>query len=253
MAVFRTVVLAWHISCISRDMYKGAYIALTGAIPKQAEMDIIAHNLANVNTAGFKKDSVTFKEYLTTVVDTSIRDEIMTPGENYSVTTDFSSGPVVKSGNPLDLAIAGEGFFALEGNQYTRGGNFKISTDGFLVTQNNIKVLGSGGPISVEGGRIEILSSGEVFVDNASAGILKVVDFNDKSVLKRLDASTFSADKAGEASTSQVMQGYIESSNVEAIREMVKMMTVLREFESYQKIIRSFDEASDKVVNEMGR
>ncbi len=234
-------------------MYKGAYIALTGAAPKQTQMDLISHNIANANTAGFKKDRIAFKEYLTTAVNASVPDEPMTLGGNYYIATDFSSGPIIKTGNTLDLAIDGEGFFALEGNKYTRGGNFRISGDGFLVTQNNIKVLGSGGPISIEGEKIEILSNGEIFVNNESAGILKVVNFQDQSVLKRLDGSIFSSDKAGEASTSQVMQGHIEGSNVEAIREMVNMMTALREFESYQKIIRSFDEASSKVVNEMGR
>jgi flagellar basal-body rod protein FlgG len=234
-------------------MYKGAYIALTGATPKQTQMDLISHNIANVNTAGYKKDRIAFKEYLTTAVDASVPQEPMALGENYYVATDFSSGPIVKTGNPLDIAIDGEGFFALEGNKYTRGGNFRISADGFLVTQNNTKVLTDGGPISIEGEHIEILSTGEIFVNNESAGILKVVNFKDQSVLKRFEGSIFISDKAGEESTSHVMQGYIESSNVDAIREMVNMMTALREFESFQKIIRTFDEASSKVVNEMGR
>ena len=233
-------------------MYKGAYIALTGASPKQAQMDLISHNIANVNTAGYKKDRIAFKEYLTTTVDASVPQEPMALGENFYVATDFTSGPIVKTGNPLDIAIDGEGFFALEGNKYTRGGNFRISADGFLVTQNNTKVLTDGGPISIEGEHIEILSTGEIFVNNESAGILKVVNFKDQSVLKRLEGSIFNSDKAGEESTSQVMQGHIESSNVDAIREMVNMMTALREFESFQKIIRTFDEASSKVVNEMG-
>lgn len=233
-------------------MYKGAYIALAGASPKSTQLDMIAHNIANVSTVGYKQDRMAFKEYLSTAVGASAPDKAATAGGNYSIETDFSNGPVIKSGNPLDLAIDGDGFFALEGNRYTRGGNFKISSDGFLVTQNNLKVLGNGGPISIEGEKIEVILSGEVFIDNDAAGILKIVNFPDKSILQRLDASTFSADSAGEASTSQVIQGYIESSNVETIKEMVKMMTALREFEAYQKIIRAFDEASSKVINEMG-
>ena len=103
-------------------MYKGAYIALTGAAPKQAQMDLISHNIANVNTAGFKKDRIAFKEYLTTAVNASIPNEPMTLGENYHIATDFSSGPIVKTGNRLDVAIDGDGFFALElkGDDFAR-------------------------------------------------------------------------------------------------------------------------------------
>ncbi len=237
-------------------MYKGIYIALSGATLKQKHMDIFSQNIANVNTSGYKKERIAFKDYLIPVDNKSF----FTPdgrvmSEIAYVATDFSNGNLVATGNPLDLAIEGSGFFALEGKRYTRSGNFKVNTDGYLVTQRDIKVMGTGGPIQVQGRNIDINSSGEVFVDSVSAGTLKVVEFSDKGALKKLSNGVFITDETGEDAKrkSQVIQGYLETSNVEVVKEMVQMIMTLREFEAYQKVIRAFDEATAKVTNEMGK
>ncbi|MDH4028226.1 MAG: flagellar hook basal-body protein, partial [Nitrospirota bacterium] len=156
-------------------------------------------------------------------------------------------------GNPLDVAINGEGFFALEGNRYTRNGSFKVDGEGYLVTANDIRVLGSGGPVSLTGSSVEITSSGEITVDNSPVDKLQIVDFPDRSVLSKMDGSVFTAEEQGETVDSEVSQGYLESSNVDAVREMVEMLTSQREFEAYQKIIRLFDDASSRTINEMGK
>lgn len=235
-------------------MYKGIYIALSGAVLKQKYMDIFAQNVANASTPGYKKTRISFKDYMIPVDNKppSVTDGRAMVETSQSI-TDFSNGTLLSTGNPLDLALNGEGFFALENNRYTRNGNFKISSEGYLATQDDIKVLGSGGPITVQGRQIDVNESGEVFVDNVSVGALKIVDFQDKSKLGKLNDGVFATDAAGEEIKAAVSQGYLEASNVEAVKEIVQMITSLREFESYQKVIQAFDEASSKVTNEMGK
>lgn len=235
-------------------MYKGIYIALSGALLKQRNMDIHAQNMANATTTGYKKERMSFKDYLVPVDNRPAHaadGRVMTELSN--VVTDFSNGTIARTGNALDVAINGKGFFALEGNKYTRNGTFKITDDGYLATLDDVKVLGDGGPISLQGARVDINDSGEVFVDGVSAGILKIVDFPDKDVLLKLGGGVFTSKSDGEAVTTGVSQGYLEGSNVDAMREMVQMLTSFREFESYQKMIQSFDEASSKTINEMGK
>jgi len=235
-------------------MYKGIYIALSGAVLKQKHMDLFAQNIANVNTNGYKKERISFRDYLIPADNASgVVEDGRTMTQLSEQVTDFSNGPILSTSNPLDLALSGDGFFALENNRYTRNGNFKISNDGYLATQGNIKILGDGGPISIEGSRIEISSSGQVFADDISVGNIKVVDFEDRSKLKKMDEGLFYSEESGQELDANISQGYLESSNVEVIREMVQMVTSMREFESYQKMIHAFDEAASKTINEMGK
>ncbi|RJQ55752.1 MAG: flagellar hook-basal body protein [Nitrospiraceae bacterium] len=235
-------------------MYKGIYIALSGAVIKQRHLDIFAQNVANAATPGYKKERIAFKDYLIPVDNKPpLVEDGRTMTETSRVVTDFSSGTLMRTGNPLDLAINGEGFFALEGGRYTRNGNFKIDGEGYLTTQDNIKLLGSGGPISAQGRKIDVNAAGEVFIDDISAGALRIVDFAEKEKLQKLSGGAFAADEQGIEIKSTVSQGYLEASNVESMREIVQMLTSLREFEAYQKMIQTFDEASSKVANELGK
>lgn len=235
-------------------MYKGIYIALSGAIGKQQQMDMHAQNIANAATTGFKKEAVSFKNYLMKSANAPARvPDGRSMSEVSGIVTDFSKGTIKRTGNPLDLAINGEGFFALEDNMYTRSGNFEIDSEGYLVTHDGVKVLGDGGPITVQGEKIDITESGEVFIDDVSAGNISVLDFPDKSVLTKVSGTMFASESEGEETGAVISQGYLESSNVEVIKEMVHMLTSMREFESYQKIIHALDDATSKTNNELGR
>ena len=235
-------------------MYKGIYIALSGALLKQRHMDTFAHNMANANSNGFKKERISFKDYMIPVDNNAAQaDDGRSMSEVSTILTDFSNGGMTQTGNPLDLAINGEGFFALEGNKYTRNGSFKVSSDGYLATHDDVKVLGEGGPISINGNKIDIGSSGEVLVDDVSVGKLSIVNFTDKDVLQKQTGNIFTTETQGEDAGSAVSQGYLESSNVEVVREMVQMLTTVREFESYQKMIKAFDEAASQTINQMGK
>jgi flagellar basal-body rod protein FlgG len=114
-------------------------------------------------------------------------------------------------------------------------------------------VLGEGGPIQLQGNRIDILPSGDIIVDDLLADRLKIVDFPDKGVLKKLSGGLFTSEETGESVNAQVSQGFLETSNVNVIQEMVQMLASNREFESYQKMIHAFDEASSKTINELGK
>ncbi|GBD95541.1 MAG TPA: flagellar basal-body rod protein FlgF [Nitrospirae bacterium] len=235
-------------------MYKGIYIALSGAMLKSRHMDIFAQNIANANTTGYKKERISFRDYIIPVDNNpGSRPDGRVMTELSGIVTDFSEGSLIMTGNPLDLAINGEGFFTLEGDRYTRNGNFRISSDGYLVTQDGVKVLGDGGPIAVQGSNIDITPSGEIIVDDISVGRLKIAGFPDKGVLSKLSGGMFTAKKGGVRVDSGISQGFLEGSNLNVIREMVRMLKSLREFESYQKMIQVFDEAASKTINEMGR
>lgn len=235
-------------------MYKGIYIALSGAILKQKNMDTFAQNVANAATPGYKKERMSFKDYLIPVDN---KPPLVTDGRTMTeladVVTDFSPGSNIRTGNPLDLAINGAGFFALEDNKYTRSGNFKINDEGYLTTQDGTKVLGSGGPITAQGKKIDVNESGEVFVDDVAVGTIKIVDFEDKLKLRKISGGVFASEDPGEEVKPAINQGYLEASNVDAVKELVQMLTSLREFESYQKTINMFDEAASKVNNELGK
>jgi flagellar basal-body rod protein FlgF len=235
-------------------MYKGIYIALSGAVLKRSNMDIFAQNIANVNTPGYKKERISFKDYIIPVDNKmNLTEDGRVMADLSKSIIDFSSGTIMRTGNPLDLAINGEGFFALEEGRYTRNGNFMISSDGYLTTKDGVKVLGDGGPIAVQGSSIDISASGEVIVDEKPVGKMKIVNFPDTGALKKLSGGMFATDETGETVDSQISQGFLEQSNVNAIQEMVQMLATTREFESYQKLIQSFDEASSKAINELGK
>lgn len=232
-------------------MYKGIYIALSGAVLKHTQIEIISRNLANADTTGYKKELATFKDYLVSQSPLSGPDgRIMT--NIASVNIDFSSGTIFKTGNQLDIAIDGRGFIALEGNRYTKRGDMRRDVEGYLTAYNGVKVLGSKGPIKLPVGKVEINEEGDIFVNGSQVDTIRVLDFQNEDISKTGDG-TFFTNAAGIKSKSIVKQGHIEKSNVDVIKEMAYMIETMREFEAYQKVIQTFDEAASKVTNEMAR
>src|SRR3990172_10854022 len=136
-------------------MYKGIYIAASGAILKQAQLEVVSQNIANANTSGYKKDSLSFKDYLFQA-DAGAWADGRAMAEHSSSKTDMSNGPIIRTGNPLDIAVEGDGLIALEGDRYTRRGDLKKNSEGYLTTQSGTKVLGTGGPISLPSDSISI-------------------------------------------------------------------------------------------------
>ncbi len=230
-------------------------------IPRMKQQEIRANNIANASTPGFKKDSVFLKE-LDAVQRSTMptRSDWQTPMID-QVYTDYTQGSFSRTANSLDMAIEGNGFFVLESpegemQQYTRNGNFAVSTEGFLVNNEGLRVLGDGGPIEVGNGTVDISESGEVLVDGSAVGRVQIVDFPDKSALAKVGSSGFMVDESVEsepAAAFSIRQGYLEQANINVIKEMVGMIIALRHFESGAKALQSQDESLTTLFNQVGR
>jgi flagellar basal-body rod protein FlgF len=234
-------------------MDKLIYIALSGAMLKNSQMEVISQNLANAASVGYKKDKISFRDYLlpgnpeTDIPDGRAMSQLS------AIKTDFSEGNIIRTGNPLDIAIDGNGLIALEGGRYTRRGDLKRSNDGFLTTFNGVKVLGSSGPINLPNGNIQITNTGDILINGVQTNSIKIVEFPSTDNLKKMGEGIFSTQDSGVKSNALVKQTYLEASNVDVVREMVSMIDAMREFQTFQKAIQAFDEATDKVNNELGR
>ncbi len=232
-------------------MNKGIYIALSGAVLKNTQMEIISQNIANAASTGYKKDKVSFKDYIIPVMQEKADGRAMS--ELSAVKTDFSEGTMIKTGNTLDIAVDGKGFISLESGFYTRRGDLRKSSDGYLTAFNGFKVLGNAGPIRLPEGTVQINNNGDVLVNGLLIDTIKLTDFSSTDNLIRAGDSLFKTDEKGIKSNAFVRQAHLEASNVDVIREMVSMIETIREFETFQKAIRAFDEASEKINNELGR
>jgi len=249
-------------------MSGGIYMSAAGAMAYEKRMQVISNNLANINTSGFKKDKGRFQ-----IIDSpdSIKEDLekksISTGKQqpplwlqFETITDFSAGPMKHTGNPFDLALEGDGFFCIkteQGTQYTRNGNFSLDQDGMLVTMDGLPVLGEGGPINIEGDTFTVGVKGNISVDGNLVDTIKIVGFEKPDALEKTENSLFAiADKnevESKAENTGVSQGFIELSNVNAIRMMTEMIEVLRGYESYQKAIKTADEANAKAINDVGR
>ena len=214
----------------------------------------VSNNLANVDTAGFKGEDQTFWEMLFTTNSNQPR-----VGKAINEVTDMSEGSLMATGNPLDLAIAGKGFFKIqtpEGVRYSRAGDFHQNSTGQLATPAGHLVLGEGGPIIINGQDISVAIDGSITVDGLQAGKLAIADFADPSELQKAGERLFSksADTQElEAGDFQLQQGFIEKSNVNNMKELTKMLDLQRAYQAQQKIIRTFDDVDEQAISRVGR
>ncbi|MGD9210075.1 MAG: flagellar basal-body rod protein FlgF [Desulfobacteraceae bacterium] len=244
------------------------YLAASGAILQQTKLDILANNMANINTTGYKEDLSIFRlsddEANSTPKNTgtnnSYRQRIQPYTPPFGLRTNFSSGSIKPTGNSLDMALNGDGFFVVQtagGVGYTRQGNFSLNEDGVLVTQNGESVMGQAGEINLEGSRITIGLDGTIEVDGEIVDQIRVVKFEDMSQLKKngntmfKPAEGFGAEIEIEAENTTINQGYLELSNVNAIRAMTDIIEAIRVSQAYQKVIQTNDDANAKTVNEI--
>lgn len=191
----------------------------------------------------------------------------MNAGVNFKrIVTDYSPGELIETGGTFDLALLGDGFFQIQGEDgttyYTRDGSFVINGEGYLSTLRGELVLGVGGPIVIDGEDVLIDGSGVVRVDGNEVGTIDVVSIGNKEFLRKIGNNLYrmALDEQGEEIPAEeepfegeVLQGYLEGSNVNAISEMVEMITLLRDFEASQRVIRAQDEMLEKASNEIGR
>lgn len=227
-------------------------VSAIGAIRQETRFDIISNNLSNSQTVGFKRDIPIFRGVL--------------PHQqnfiNYLFKSEkamsFGQGEFQKTGNEFDLAIDGEGFFKLNtpmGIRYTRAGNFKLDPLKTLTNNDGFPVIGKNGVIKVEGGKIIVETDGTVKVDGNIIDKIDLVSFKDLKAIKKEGNNLFSVENQEERVVEEpkILQGFLESSNVNPIEEMIELMEAFRTFESCMKVIQSQDEMDSKAVNELGR
>ncbi|MEA1934528.1 MAG: flagellar basal-body rod protein FlgF [Thermodesulfobacteriota bacterium] len=224
-------------------------------LAQERRMDQVSNNLANVDTNGFKKENVTFWEMLYTASDQRQR-----VGKAMKVITDHAQGTMELTGNPLDLAINGTGFFKVQtpqGIRYTRAGNFFRNDQNQLVTPNGHLVMGQGGEITIQGDEVCIDRYGSINVDGEEMGQLAIVTFADLDVLQKEGENNFRlVDKMARELTPEfleVRQGYLETSNVSTVVEMTEMIDLHRAYEAQQKSVHAIDSLNDKAVNSVGK
>ena len=244
-------------------MYGAIQLIGAGEMCYEKKLAVLANNISNVNTVGFKADQAFRLSDLNGNPEKSSisgKQQILFPILPFGTTTDFSSGPVKHTGNALDLALEGNGFFCIktpEGVQYTRKGNFTLNEKGLLVTQEGLPVLGERGEIEINGKDFVVDGQGNVAVDGNQVDTIKIVDFPQPYTLKKGGNSLFTLTDPdiakNKAERVEVRQGFVEFSNVDAIKMMTEMIEVLRGYETYQKIIQSLDDTNSKAINDVGR
>lgn len=272
---------------------KELWVPLSGAIATQRNIDVIANNVANVNTAGFKKDSTTFKEHLT-ALDKG-HDEIDLPNKEWKPSdfyrsygaehsfvksdatySDFSQGQLRPTGSPFDLAIQGPGFFEVltpHGIRFTRAGNLTISKEGKLTTLAGFPILKKlpkiaedappsevKGPderlITIPPGRVSISQTGEISSGDQQIAELSIAEFKDVNALTKEGGGFFvNPDEKNitDKTASIVVQGFLEDSNVNAVLEMSNLIKANRNFESIQRVIKTYDNIAGQASSEIAK
>ena len=256
-------------------MNRGLYTSAIGMMTQMNNIDVITNNIANVDNSAFKKDTTvvqSFSEELMKRLNDPTQSLIKRDNNigtvslgNFitEVSTDFTIGSMEKTGGTYDLAINGDGFFAIEttdenGNileKYTRDGSFTVNANKELMTKEGNYVLGENGRIVIPDGNISISENGYIYSNGEFVDRLKLVDFENKESLRKYGDNLY--DKIDESVekpfTGSILQQHIETSNVNVVDEMVKMINVSRVYELNQKMVQTQDTILGKAVNDIAR
>ncbi|WP_105616964.1 flagellar basal-body rod protein FlgF [Vallitalea okinawensis] len=252
-------------------MIKGIYTAASGMMTQYKKMDVVSNNLANADTAGFKKDGVvtaSFGEVMMMKINdpsSPMPTEIGKMSMGVTVNqlyTDNTQGSLVQTNSPFDVAIDGEGYVTVgvideQGNvteQFTRDGSFTVTNEGFLMTSEGHLVMGTEGSITIPAGEIVIDEDGTILVDGQFVDKIKLTNFEDRSTLRKIGDSLYATtdDSVVKAFDGRLQQGFIEGSNVDVVKEMAEMISMSRAYEASQKVLQANDESLGKAVNEVG-
>ncbi len=254
-------------------MLNNIFTPLSGSLAQEKYLDIIANNLANINTVGFKEEEVGFK-----LLDPEPQTYVEPlPEDNYSISLDEvmplkgndmgyvgvsgvsrndGQGSPIETRNPMDLMIDGEGYFSIHtanGTRFTRNGSFSVNADGALVDKFGNPVLGEGGNIFLSSSKVTINNHGEVYQNDELVDRILIHTVKEKQFLEKLGENYFlyngPEDEISRIELPQVQQGFLESSNVNAVKNLTKMILAHRSFEAYQKAIKNYDSMMEKSHN----
>ncbi len=241
-------------------MIKGMYTSASGMLPRIKKQEITAHNISNVSTPGYKRDMLFTKELSRAERKLAPRKSDWEKPMVNKVYTDYAPGIFDKTGNPLDLAIDGDGFFSLEladGTRVlTRAGSFTVNKDGLLAFPGGPLLLGEGGLIEVGNGKVTVSQSGEVEVDGFVVGRIVPVSVPDLEQLVRIGNSLLAVPEGVElipVTKAAVRQGYLEASNVDIVREIVDMIIAFRSYEANARALQTQDQSLEHLFRGVGR
>ena len=249
-------------------MMRGFYNLTSGMLSQGRRLDVVANNMTNIATAGFKAEHYTdrtFDEVMVTRIGNKIKtpyqtmetyqSHILAPDQLY---TDYSQGAPEETNLPLDFAIQGEGFFAIDtgdGVAYTRAGSFTLDYEGYLCLSELGRVLDpEGNPIQLPTDKLTADRQGNLTTEDGDyLGTLGVYVFEDNQALERTPYGLFLGDGAQAADETTILHKWVERSNVDMVKEMVKMISTQRALQSAAQMSKIYDEVIKRVVNDIGR
>lgn len=237
-------------------------LSLSNQMVARRSMDVIANNIANMNTTGFKRESPVFQEYIVKVDAEGANGRVKEPlsfVRDVLATHDMSGGELKTTGNQLDLALEDEGFFVIstpEGERYTRNGNFGRDDTGRIVTSSGNPVLDDGGSeivLSPEETQVTIARDGTISTEQGIRGRIGVVAFDNPQTMKPIGNSLWEATEPPVATEGNVVvQGMLEGSNVQPVAEMVRMIEIMRSYQASTEILNAGEELSRRAVQKLG-
>ncbi|HUN51691.1 MAG TPA: flagellar basal-body rod protein FlgF [Candidatus Sulfotelmatobacter sp.] len=237
-------------------MENSVYIGLSQQTAMRRQLDVIANNLANMNTTAFKSEKVLFREFLMQPQ----HGEPMSFVEDYGVLRDTQEGKLETTSNPLDVAINGRGYLAVStpaGTRYTRNGHLKMNSSGLLTTSEGYAVLDDRSqPITLNSGNGQptIALDGTISDNSGRVDRLNLVQFQNEQALQQTGSGLYATDQTPTpASNSTLQQGMIESSNVEPITEMTKMIELQRSYEAAQSLIQADNDRQTKSIESLAK
>lgn len=237
-------------------MQTPGYVALSRQMVLQRQLGVTANNIANLDTVGFKRQTMLFAEHLS---DSRTGGQTSYVYDRGSV-SDLSNGPIAETGAPLDLAIEGEGYFSIEtavGARYGRNGQFKLNAQNEIVTRNGYALLDDAGqrialPAGVQ--NIDIAQDGAVLADRQQVAKVGVVRFETPEQVIYTAEGLFKSDEEPIPSEdARVLQGKVEKSNVNAVRELVTMLEIQRQYQGAHKMIKSEHDRMTQAIRELGK
>jgi flagellar basal-body rod protein FlgF len=246
-------------------MQNASLVGLSRQVALARELDVVANNIANINTTGYKTDGSLFEEYLSSAARADQTRDRVSFVRDRGTWHDLSAGAVERTGNPLDVAIDGNAFLVVQtprGERYTRNGALQINATGQLVTSDGNPVVGDGGPIAFQptDKQISISADGTISVKEGNSkvdsarGTLKLVSFNNSQQLQKDGNSTFMPTGGAQAQptkTAHVVQGSIEKSNVRGVVEMSRMIEITRTYTQIATILQQQHDLSQQSVNKL--
>lgn len=243
-------------------MENAQLIAASTQSALKRQLSVVANNIANVNTAGFKSQTLRFEEFIMPVAEAShfngARDQALSYVQDAESLYNLKPGALTQTDAPLDVAINGDGWFTVEteqGPRFTRDGNFTINDQGELVTQTGYKILSNGTPIvlSAEDAEIEIAADGTISSNLGIRGQLQAVTFDEGAPMVASGLNLFNAPDPKPATGVTFVQGAIEKSNTEPVSEITKLIEVTRTYQSISNILKEIDDLREKAIGRLGQ